>query len=520
MQDLPAPSRSGAHARRPSPLVRLPQVSELNLPAATIELTVGRRRLASVYYKLGRDQSELDFVDVDISGDVPLFIDPAAIRLLPTHWAHECISLLQHFFERVLSAISAGDDAEARRLLAGLGEPNETHLGFSTGRARGHGLGPGLADELASALGSSRAVASGLLVDLEDTVLLVPGVGPDIISDIVTNLIRAPLILYTQSVARQYGIPLKRDIDSGPIWDIDTGAWHSRYVHLPVTSTGRLLLVPKVVVRRQFDFAYEEYFRHYLLPFLADMELSANTKLVQTLKDGRRRVTAKSLIEKYGSGKDVVAELTGQHPQILADYREKKREFASAPLRHEDFIDLGRPGPNWDRLLTDVITIEIGHAGADSYVGAVSRLVEALFAPDLSMPRREVKIHEGRKRVDLVFVNSARQGFFAWVSQHYPAAHVFIECKNYTGDPANPELDQLAGRFSPSRGRVGLLICRTIQDKDTFIRRCRDTAVDDRGWVIPLDDTDLQALVTARREKNYQAIWQLLKESRFDRLVL
>jgi hypothetical protein len=76
-----------------------------------------------------------------------------------------------------------------------------------------------------------------------------------------------------------------------------------------------------------------------------------------------------------------------------------------------------------------------------------------------------------------------------------PAAHVYVECKNYTGDPGNPELDQLAGRFSPLRGQVGLLVCRTLTDKALFIQRCRDTALDRRGYCLPLDDDDVAQLV-------------------------
>lgn len=473
----------------------------------------------SEHYDLGVSQPALDFVDVDVRGDSPLFVDPRALLLLPTPWGEECVSLIQSYFSAVLDAIHAGDHTAARRLLSELHEPNDTRLGLSTGRAQGHALGEELAARVFDALSRSEAVRSRLLSDLEDTILLIEGIGPDLISDIATNVIRQPLIDYTHDAAEDLGIELVSGVASGPMWDPGAGRWIADFVELPVADGRRLLLVPKAIVRMRMDYDADEYFQHYILEQMQSDEIAAGTSLVHLLKDGTPRVTKKALVEKYGTSKRLAARVTRDHPQVLDRYRRDK-ERVRPPLRHLEIAEAtGADAPDWDGLLHAVTSVPGGRAAADDYHRAVQPLLTALFYPALAMPKREAPLHGGRKRVDIRYTNVATAGFFAWLAQHYPAAHVFTECKNYDGEPANPELDQLAGRFSPSRGQFGLLLCRRFTDKSLFDARCRDTAHDGRGYIIALDDDDLRRLVEARKARDANAEFAYLKE-RFNGLVM
>lgn len=247
----------------------------------------------SDYYNLGRTQPTLDFVDVDIQNDVRLYVNPRAIRLLPSVWGAECTSLIQSFFGSVLTYIRAGDHQKAVELLQTLREPNETHLGLSVGQSRGRGLGTKSANDVWASFAKSKAVTSGLLQDLEDTVLLIDGISVDIVSDIVTNIIRGPLIKFTQETAKHHNIPLVQNVESGPIWSAQTKQWVNKYVDLPVTSAGKLLLVPKIIVRQNMDYNVDQYYRHYILTHLQQVEIDANSSLVEIIKTGKNKGTPK-----------------------------------------------------------------------------------------------------------------------------------------------------------------------------------------------------------------------------------
>src|SRR5688572_258799 len=99
----------------------------------------------SKHYKLDRRQAELDFVDVPLDTDLPVFVEPNAIRSLGIPWSNQCVALLQSFFSCVLAAVKNGNKQRAIELLASLNERNEFHLGYSSGRSRGHAFGAGSA---------------------------------------------------------------------------------------------------------------------------------------------------------------------------------------------------------------------------------------------------------------------------------------------------------------------------------------------------------------------------------------
>lgn len=59
--------------------------------------------------KSGKTQPELDFVDIDLSTDTPLFLDPAAFYEGEGQFAEACSRDLEEFFEAVLHAAGTGD---------------------------------------------------------------------------------------------------------------------------------------------------------------------------------------------------------------------------------------------------------------------------------------------------------------------------------------------------------------------------------------------------------------------------
>lgn len=477
------------------------------------------RTRVSQHFSLGRDQSTLDFVDVPIGSDIPVFLDPSRIRSMESTWASECNSLLQHFFERLLLHIRAGDRAAGLRLLEGLSERNEFHLGFSRGKSQGSGIGKEFANDFWEALSKSKAGSTGLLQDLEDACLFIEGVGPDRISDATCNIIRGPLIKYTQEMCAYYGIPTKHGVASGPIWNPQTDKWEDSLITLPVTPCGVLVLVPKIAVRHRLVYDVQNYYTHYLLPSMQTHEKSINSGLVYLLKNGTQRVTKKSLREKYGADKLSIAIETLKHPDALEKYRKQARR-ASRPITNYQLAEIQNIDiPRYGKLLDAVLSTSPGMHHATHYENSIEAFLSALLFPHLTASKKQHEIHQGRKRIDITYVNSSNSGFFHWLATHFAAAHIFVECKNYGKEVGNPEIDQLAGRFGPSRGQVGILICRSVENDALLSNRCADTAKDHRGYIIHITDDDLRQILKDFVESNESGEFPLLRK-KFNKLVM
>jgi len=405
---------------------------------------------------------------------------------------------LQTFFEAVLGAIKDGDRARAYAILAALHEPNDTRLGLSRGLPNGRAVGRINAGKLLGALERSKAADSGLLTELEDAALFVPGIGSDIISDITTNIIRAQLITYTQQMCELYDIPVERT-PSGVTWDGEALRWRDSYMeNLPVAGGKRLLLVPKSIVRKRLETNRDDLYTHYLLDILAERELSTpGSELVYTLKSGRLHVDKTKLRERYKNTKAMVEELAATHPDVYKDYKASTVSDPRGPLSNEQISTIveDKP-PSFDDLLLAVVSCEPGAKDFDRYEKALKHLFSALFYPNLIWPRPQAPLGKDLKKVDILYHNNAASGFFHWLSQNHPSGNIFVEAKNYSGELGNPEYDQMAGRFSPNVGTFGMLVCRELTNRDRAIDRARFFAQQQR-FIVTIEDHDLRKLVEA-----------------------
>ncbi len=455
----------------------------------------------SELYNLNKSQAELDFINIDPERDIPLFLDPFFLSIRSDNWSIHATHTIASFFQQVIDLIREDNLNDGRLLFRHLHEPNSTCLGMSRGNPAGRGVGTENTDDIFDSLVQSRAVQTGLIEDIEDNMLFVDGFGKDKLSDMTTNIIRRHLIDYTINQCNLHNIPLQNGIPSGFYWNRATLQWEQDYCQGLVINNRKILLVPKGVVSFCKDYTPEKYYEKFVLTFQQNEHKSLNSALVQHRQNGNRYVTKKSLKAQNDYSKNFLAEFTRRNPQVLQDFKARTK---TASLNNNDISDINLQDVA-NHLIRRLGEIPPGNANATAYHRAITGILELLFYPYLISPVKEAEIHEGRKRIDIVFDNAADNGIFHRFSHNMglPCPFIFVECKNYSDDPVNPELDQLAGRYSPNRGKVGFLLCQSFTNVDLFIDRCKDTYGDDRGLIIPLEDNDIITLLQHYNNWNF-----------------
>jgi hypothetical protein len=223
----------------------------------------------------------------------------------------------------------------------------------------------------------------------------------------------------------------------------------------------------------------------------------------------RGRVEAEVLHQLFGSFGHRMKKYGVYRAKQLAQHLKENIRFRERPWVFAKPLE----GPEEAAsLAAELDTIPTGNADAGRYHTFILKALEMIFNPFLYNPVKEQEIDEGRKRVDIVFDNGATAGFFYDLNQlhHIKCPYVFIECKNYSSDPRNPEIDQLLGRFSRARGQFGILVCRRIEDNALFLQRCKDAFNNRHDVIIALEDADIESMLRYRAIHDLRLLDELL----------
>jgi hypothetical protein len=282
------------------------------------------------------------FVDVRPEQDNRVFIDPSAIRASAAaghNFAKTADKTLRTFFGYVAAASQSGhaaDQAHGARLLTHLREPNQTRLGMSRNGHRGKGMADGKGADLWRTIRDHEVCSASAVPRLEHVPLFVPGMGSDLMSDAVTQIVWPVLVAFTHEMRTSF--PSLAEItvttEKHQYFNRSKADWDLDDFDLPYMAGRQLLLVPREFVSKRLIMNHGQFYRREALEDIVEQRTS-------TSPQSRKRILKKNLKEEFpdmrATNLKQALEARTRDEDLVADYEQfTDRRFVV--MTHEDVV--------------------------------------------------------------------------------------------------------------------------------------------------------------------------------------
>jgi len=292
----------------------------------------------SDFYKLGKRQPDLDFVDIKLDTDNKIFIDPRLIENQKTPYNDLMQKHIEAFWGELIKNVKSKDIKKIYYLLSGLKEPNETRLGYAFSEPLGNSVASKLKPKIVDAIQRNRAVKTGVLSHFSDVELFIEDIGSDRISDITTKIIKDVLIKYTQNQCRIHKIPLKKVVQDD-IFNYRSLKWQRNMVDLPIYHGKPIIFVPKNIVRlegvagQNLACFYRYAIRHFIVhdkDKLVDVSASG--------KDGK--ILLRDVKSEFPLSKESLTNWGIKYGKLLVDYKTDHLNNRLKPLSDFEIMEI------------------------------------------------------------------------------------------------------------------------------------------------------------------------------------
>ncbi|SEO09640.1 hypothetical protein [Mucilaginibacter sp. OK283] len=281
----------------------------------------------------------VEFLDIPLDEDLLAFICPFLIannRQVPIF--NNIFSQLKAFFVKLNRDFIVPNDAHnGLAFLSHLHEPNEYHLGYS-GANKGRAISDERSVQIFGALRNNRFARQGIQITNEahNVLLLVKGIGQDIMSDTIANVCRNIFADFTLNQCVQHNIP------TIPVhfhyYDAAAAQWGTADFDLPDYRGKPIILIPKDIISpsRSYPSGYNNFVAgKYISPAILNGQKQVNNPaiFINTLANGRRRAIIKAIRKEFGKKKEDLVD-------FVVEYNGSLDSFVDYAKEHYPALDL------------------------------------------------------------------------------------------------------------------------------------------------------------------------------------
>lgn len=267
----------------------------------------------------------VEFVNVPLDGDLLAFICPFLIANNREEEIVDRIYLqLEDFFINLnKNYIVPNDRKNGLFFLSELHEPNEYHFGYSDSN-KGKAIASEKAEIIYNSLRNNKLAKQGISITNEahNILLLVEGIGQDLMSDTISNVCRNIFSEFTEKQCVKHKIQTFKT--KVTFYNSTTGKWDFKDYNLPQYKGKRLILVPKFIVSggRAYSTRYNYFISSNFISkdIMSNKVKVKNDKMITLLKDGTKKLIVKEIYKVYGKPKSGLVDFVLQYKGSLQDF--------------------------------------------------------------------------------------------------------------------------------------------------------------------------------------------------------
>ncbi|MCP9083007.1 hypothetical protein [Streptococcus sp. CF10-1] len=279
----------------------------------------------------------MDFVDVDTSKDVKLFLDPLLL-------SDGFRNIVNDFVNTVYKMYTLGNKAGAFQLFSHSKECNAIHFGYSESNSKGTGVSMKMLDQFFGYVYKSVGRIKEKLLTPIAMPIFVKSFSEDRLSDLLVSLLKKELILYSLAQARLHGLKISNEVQRFDYWDSESHEWatfESQYVLAPNENGVEelLILVPKSVVSKRFLVNPSRY----ISVIFQHLQLMEKYQRTNGTPKSQKELRESEIVANYQKDKDksYILDMTLLSPEYYEAYYDNSIRFSdNKPLNDEELIEI------------------------------------------------------------------------------------------------------------------------------------------------------------------------------------
>ena len=279
----------------------------------------------------------MDFVDVDTSKDVKLFLDPLLL-------SDGFRNIVNDFVNTVYKMYTLGNKAGAFQLFSHSKECNAIHFGYSESNSKGTGVSMKMLDQFFGYVYKSVGRIKEKLLTPIAMPIFVKSFSEDRLSDLLVSLLKKELILYSLEQARLHGLKISNEVQRFDCWDSESHEWatfESQYVLAPNENGVEelLILVPKSVVSKRFLVNPSRY----ISVIFQHLQLMEKYQRINGTPKSQKELRESEIVANYQKDKDksYILDMTLLSPEYYEAYYDNAIRFSdNKSLNDEELIEI------------------------------------------------------------------------------------------------------------------------------------------------------------------------------------